>query len=302
MSNPTRIFYFVLTAFFWGCSYLAIGIAIRHTPPFFAAFLRSVVAMTLVAVYLLWRYKKIGLPKLWKQSMTSGLFVMGIAWIFLFWGEKFVTPAMAAILNSTVPIFATILLPFLVPDEKLSRNKVTGVLIGFGGVVLIFWPELSWTVSPELKGLLAVTMMALCYSIGVLWTRRIANRVSNATNLFYQCLGSAIILFLFSAIFELPHQPVPWSWPAMTAIFYLGTCSTAIAWLMFFRLMKDIGSVQATSVTYLIPIVAIVVDHFFWDKGLAWNQLCGALVILSAVFLINYKPGRFAKRSQAKMA
>ena len=289
MSNPTRILYFALSSLFWGCSYIAIGFTLRYLPPFFAAFLRSFIAMLLLAIYLLCRDKKITFPKVWKQSMTSGLFIMGIAWLFLFWGEKFITPAMAAILNSTVPIFTALFIPFMYKQEKLSLTKWAGIFVGFGGVVLIFGPEISLKISRQLQGLLSVTMMALCYAIGVLWSKRLTHKVGNAINLFYQCAGSTLFLFLISSITELPHQTLHWSWPAVIAIFYLGSCSTAVTWLLFFRLLKDMGSVRATSVTYLIPIVAIIADHFFWDKGLTWNQLGGAFVILSGVILIHQK-------------
>lgn len=292
MSNPRHILYFILMSLFWGGSFLAIAIAVQHFPPFFAAFIRSFIAMSAIAIYLFWKRGKIQRPKVWLQSFGSGLFIMGIAWIFLFWGEKYVSPALAAILNGTVPIFTTLLFPLLTPQDKLSWNKWAGVLMGFLGIVVIFAPEFSFGMSLHLKGLLAVLMMAVCYAIGTLWTRRLSNRVSNSTNLFYQCLGSATILLIASAIFELPYQSLHWSGKALLALTYLGLFSSALSLLLFFVLVKEIGSVQASAVTYCPPLVAILLDVIFLKKWITWNQAIGAVIILGAVFLIHKTPAR----------
>ncbi|OGQ06324.1 MAG: hypothetical protein A3F82_03575 [Deltaproteobacteria bacterium RIFCSPLOWO2_12_FULL_44_12] len=287
MSNPRHILYFILISLFWGGSFLAIRIAVEHFPPFFAAFIRSSIAMSVIGFYLLWKQKKIPKSKLWLQSFGSGLFMMGVAWIFLFWGEKYVSPAIAAILNGTVPIFTTLLLPLVTPQDKLTWNKWAGVLIGFLGIVVIFFPEISLGMSLHSQGLLAILMMSVCYAIGTLWTRRLSKRVNNSTNLFYQCFGSATVLLLSSAIFELPHETLQWSGKALLALTYLGLFSSAISLLLFFVLVKDIGSVQASAVTYCPPLVAIILDVIFLNKWITWNQAIGAVVILGAVFLIN---------------
>lgn len=295
MSNPIHILDFILISLFWGGSFLAIGVAVEHWPPFFAAFLRSAVGLLLMTAYLLWKHKKIPLPKIWAQSFISGFFTMGIAWIFLFWGQKYISPAMAAILNATVPIFVVLLSPLMTPLDKLVWNKGCGVLAGFTGVALIFAPEISRNDSPYLKGLLAILIMALFYAVGILWMRRIARRVGNAVNLFYQCLGSALVLIVASGIFELPRQTLVWSWPAAVSVLYLGSFSTAAALLLFFRLIREVGSVQASATTYCVPLIAVVLDVLFLGKWLKWNQGIGAGIILAAVFLANWKPKLWRK-------
>lgn len=288
MSNPIHILFFILITLFWGGSFLAIGISVERFPPFFAAFLRTFIGLIFVSVYLLLRRKE---PKsawhLRLQSMGSGLFIMGLAWVFLFWGEKYVSPALASILNGTVPIFTILLTPFITPQDKLSWNKWAGVFVGFAGVAVIFAPEISLGVTPHLQGLIALLMMSLCYGIGVLWTRRLSRQVDNATNLFYQSIGSALFLFLVSFVFELQHTTLHWSWSAIVSLVYLGVFSTAIAWLLFYRLVKELGSLQATAVTYCVPLVAIILDAVVLKKWIALHQAVGACIILAAVFLIN---------------
>lgn len=222
--------------------------------------------------------------------MGAGIFTMGIAWIFVFWGEKVIAPAPACVLNSAVPIFAVLLTPLMTPNDKLTRNKILGVFIGFMGVVFIFWPELIVGVTPELKGLAAILTMSLSYAIGVLWTRRIAHRTDNAVNIFYQCLGSAVILLFLMILFEPPNPFSQWSWSGFSAILYLGFFSTAIAWLLFFKLLKEVGTLQTMAVTYCMPLVAILLDFFILHKIMLPIQTLGTIIILCGVFLINKRP------------
>lgn len=287
MSNPIHILSFFLLALFWGGSFISIGIAVKQLPPFFAAFIRVFICFLLMLFYLLAKERKLERPKVWLESMGTGAFLMGIPWIFLFWGEKVVTPAMAAILNGTVPIFTTLFMPWITPKERPGLNKWLGVLVGFIGLGIIFGPEISFDLTRHLQGLIAILLMAICYAIGVLWTRRIAQKVRNSVNLFYQSFCGSLILLLSTALFELPHQSIAWSWPAFFALMYLGVFSTAIAWLLFFKLVKEVGSVQATAVTYCVPLIALILDFFFWDKWIALHQAVGACIILLGVFLIN---------------
>lgn len=287
MSNPLHIFFFTLIVLFWGGSFLAIGVAVQHLPPFYSAFLRILICLVSMTVYLLFKEKRIERPKVWLQSMGSGLFLMGFPWLFLFWGEKFVAPALAAIINGTVPIFTTLLMPLITPSDKWTWKKWIGILSGFGGILWIFTPEISGTFTPQLQGLLAIVMMAICYAIGVLWTRRIANRVRNSVNLFYQSLGGLLPTLAATLLFEIPHHPLIWNPHAYLAILYLGLFSTTIAWLFFFQLIKEVGSLQASATTYCIPLVAILLDIIYFGKWIEWNQGLGVVIILIGVFLIH---------------
>lgn len=287
MSNPIHILYFFLTALFWGGSFLAIKIAITHYPPFFSAFLRVLISTLFISFYLLIKNKKIERPKVWLQSMGSGLFAMGIPFLFLFWGEQFVNPAVGAIINSTVPIFTTLLLPLITPQDRWTWKKIIGVTIGFVGVLIIFAPEIKSGPNPALKGMLAITGMAVCYAISILWMRRISNCVRASVNIFYQSLGGTILLFLSTILFELPSQKIVWSLHGTLAVLYLGIMSTALAWLMFFRLVREMGSVQASAVSYMIPLVAIVLDILFLGQWIQSNQAIGVVIILLGIFLIQ---------------
>lgn len=288
MSNPIHTIAFLLITFFWGGSFLGIKIAVGALPPFYCAFLRVFTAFAIVLVYLLVKEKKIERPAVWLPAMVSGFFSMGISWVFLFWGETQIPSGLAAILNGTTPFFTAIFLPWILPQDKLTWKKMIGVALGFLGVLIIFAPEISLDFSNQLKGMIAILLMAACYGISVTMIRKISRRIRNLHSLFYQSLGGMLILLPATLFFEMPLQPDLFpAWKPYFAILYLGIFSTALAWLLFFKLVKECGSIQATATTYCIPLVAILLDVIWWKKWVEWHQAAGAAVILAAVFLIH---------------
>ncbi|MDO8643822.1 MAG: DMT family transporter [bacterium] len=283
-----HLFYFIMTALFWGGSFLAIRIAVQNFPPFFAAGLRVFIGLVCIGGYLLIKKKKIRRPHNWLAMMMAGVIWMGLAWIFLFWGEQYVAPALAAVLNSTVPIFTVLLTPLITPSDKPNLKKWIGVLLGCGGVAVIFYPELSKETTLYTYGLMALALMSLSYATGALLTRRLSHTDTGPLTAFYQCAGALILLVLASFLFE-RNLPIHWTNEGVLALLYLGIFSTAIAFIFFFKLIKERGSVEASAVTLCVPLVAIVLDAIFLRRFLPWNQTIGAIIILLSVGLIHWK-------------
>ncbi len=289
MKERLHIFYFSTLAIFWGGSFLAIHYVVDALPPTFGALLR--VATALVAVSTLMLFTKTAkIPLNIKlQAMGAGVLDMGASWIFLFYGEKFVSPALASIYNSSSTIFAALFAPLILAHTSLNRKNVLGVLIGFAGILAVFGPHISKEDISQVQGQLCIIGMAVCYGAGVTWLKRFSHSIRATSNLFYQGLGAFIVLAIYSSIFESPWRidfaSVPMS--AWWSVLYLGICSTFIAWLMFIRLIRDRGSVQATSVTYALPIVSIILDIIFLGRLVRLTDIVGTFIILAGVWLIQ---------------
>lgn len=282
--------FFLFTTLAWGGSFLGIHYAIQGFHPYFAAFLRVLTAFVVMAFILFGKggFRRFQHP-LWKKAMLIGVVNMGLAWAFLFWGEKYVSPAIAAIINGTVPLFVVLLSPLLTPNDRLTWGKVFGTAFGFAGVAVIFYPEVNFTgLTQNLKGLLSIVMMAVCYALSVLGNRRLSGKVPHDINLMYQCLAGSVFLLGISYATGEPLILPECDYKAVIAIFYMGIISTVIAMLMFFWMIQKVGSVQATAVTFLVPGVSIVLDMIVLNKWLAFNQAMGCLLILVALSLINF--------------
>lgn len=286
------LIYFLLASF-WGGSYTAIKFAVLQAPPFFSAMLRVGIAQICLVLFMLVGRTSIRLPKnmYWKIWLI-GLFPLGIPFAFLFWGERYISPGLAGILCATMPIWALILsLIFTRSSTNFSINKLLGLLIGLLGVCIIFWPMLNFKgYEKEIIGSIATLFMALSYAIGALLNQRVLGKqIPFFANIFHQNLSSFIFLLALSACFE--------SWPSKELLFsssqvwiasiYLGLFSTAIAWLIYFHLIREWGAIRAASVTYVAPILAILWDYVFFHNYPRTSEILGVMIILVGVILIQ---------------
>ena len=262
-------------------------------PPVFSAMMRVFISLVCLAIFFAWRGKTFFLrsPKVWRL-WVAGLFTQALPFAFLFFGEKFIAPALASILNSTVSLWALLLGTFLFRDfAQWTPMKVAGLLLGFAGIVLIFVPLLNQGENSVI-GIVSVLGMAISYAVGGLINQHVIFKkmtVTFETNLFQQNLSSVLILAAISLSLE--------SWPAvhsvlnlkvMLAFLYLGVIATAVAWMIYFYLIREWGAVRASSVMYIVPVLAILWDLLFLHLTPTRDELIGTLAILIGVTLIQW--------------
>lgn len=232
-------------------------------------------------------------PIAWRLWI-AGLFMQGIPFALLFYGEQSIEPAVASILNSTVGLWAFILNVLIFREMKeFKGTKIVGMLISLTGVLTIFWHHLTLGKSGMNLELLAILGMAISYGLGSILTQRVFSGKIGChfqANLWQQHLSSLAFLMILSISLE--------AWPDWNTIFdtktwlafvYLGLFSTALAWIIYFHLIRAWDAVKASSVTYIMPILAICWDYLFLHLIPGWNELTGAFLILCGVSLIQRK-------------
>ena len=288
--------YFALLATFWGGSFVAIKLAVGILPPFLAGTLRVLVSLGILTTLFRIQGRSLKVPRdLRLRVWIAGLFAQGIPFSLIFWGERSISPGLAGILNGTVPIWTFLLGAWLIPgQEPFSRRKLAGSVSALAGVVLIFWRALlADGPASEVLGTIAVIAMAVCYGIGTLMNRRIlaGGMVDFHANVYQQAVASVTYLAVCCLLFE--HGTVPTAPDATAllhaglAVLYLGTCSTALAFLMYFRLVREWGAVRAASVNYLLPAMSILISYLLTGDLPTGAQLTGASFILAGVLLIQ---------------
>jgi len=285
--------FFILLALLWSGSFINIKVVVDHLPPVFCAMMRIFISMTaLFILFNLTGKKMFALPTRAWPIWLAGIFAQALPFGLLFYGEKFIAPALASIINSTVSFWALLLGTIFFRDfSQWTPLKLIGLLLGFFGIVLIFLPFIHQGQS-SLIGVISVTGMAIAYAIGGLINQHmIFNKIEVPfeTNLFQQHLISVIVLFIYSMIFE--------PWPSLSSILdikvlssflYLGLMATAIAWVIYFYLLREWGAVRASSVMYIVPLLAICWDLIFLQLEPTRNELIGMLAILMGVILIQW--------------
>lgn len=285
--------WFLLLSAFWGASFVAIKFAINDFPPFFSAFLRVALSLIILRIIFIVFPKNLTVPFAVRKKMwLVGLFAQGIPFSFLFWGERFISPGLAGILNGTVPIWAFILSIIFIRGNEFSGSKIIGLLLGIVGVIVIFSPMLKFTgQSGELIGSLALLGMALSYAIGGLLNQQLFAHQKQYlhANIYHQHCSSVTFLLLISLLFEKwPHWQVVISSPTLwISVGYLAVFSTALAWLIYYWLIQEWGAVRASTATYVAPIMAIFWDFVFFHNTPNTTEVLGIITILLGVIFIQ---------------
>lgn len=284
---------FALLAAFWGGSFVAIKYVVGELPPVFGALLR--VALALAALTAVFKASGRSLrvpPETRRRMWLAGLFTQGLPFALLFWGETRVSPGLAGILNGTVPLW-TYLLGAAAGSEPFSRRKLPGLLLSFLGVAVVCRPMIGFGgTRGEILGACAVLLMAISYGLGTLLSRSLLSGrvpVDFRANLFHQHCAS--LVFLAAAASALGQWADPRLLLAsprlLVSALYLGLASTALAWIIYYHLIREWGAVRASAVTYLIPIFALLWDFLFFRNAPGPSEIFGASAILAGVVLLQ---------------
>lgn len=287
---------FLLLAILWSGSFIGIKITVEHLPPIFSAMLRVAMAQVCLTVIFLLRGQLLRCPLsvAWRLWLT-GIFSQGLPFALLFYGETHVAPGLAAILNSTVSIWALIFNVILFRDfSQLTASKLMGLILGLLGVMVIFWPMLHHQqYYSSLLGAVAIMGMAISYAVGALLNQHIIIRKVKppfSVMLWQQQWASVIFLLVISLCIEpVPHWSQLIDTQIVLAVLYLGLFSTALAWMIYYYLLREWDAVRASSVMYVVPLLTIVWDYLFFGFKPGITELFGVVTILLGVILIQFQ-------------
>lgn len=290
---------FLLLALLWSGSFINIKIVVATLPPVFCAMIRVLISLvSLSVIFAVMRKKVFVLNSSYWRLWAAGLLTQALPFALLFFGEKFVAPALASIINSTVSIWSLVLGTIIFRDvSQWTPIRIAGIALGFIGIILVFSPFLHGRES-SIIGIIAIMGMAISYAIGGLINQHVIFKtmpVTFETNLIQQHCSSVLFLVCTSLTLE--------SWPSLSSLLhinvlfafvYLGVVSTAIAWMIYFYLLKEWGAVRTASVMYIVPALAISWDLLFLHIIPTKNELIGMFAILAGVTLIQWarKPAR----------
>lgn len=255
--KPSEWAMLVLLSVFWGGSFFFVEIALRGFQPFAIVCLRVVLAaIILTGVVYLGGQRLPSSPGVWGAYLVMGALNNAIPFSLIVWGQTHVDSGVASILNATTPIFTVLLAHFLTADERLTFRKMLGVFLGFTGVYIMLQPELNNGFSWRGLGQIAVLGAALSYSFAGIFGKRFkkTSPVVNSAGML-TCSSAIMIPLAFgTGAFGL-SQPTPASIAAMLG---LATVSTAIAYLLYFRILASAGATNVMLVTFLIPVSALL--------------------------------------------
>jgi drug/metabolite transporter (DMT)-like permease len=272
---------FAAVSVIWGMPYLFIKIAVEEMSPSFVAWSRLALAAA-VLLPVAWRLGALrGLGERWRILALFAAVEMAIPWPLIGYGELHISSSFAAILIAAVPLFVALIALRFDHSERPTPTRLVGMLIGLAGVGALVGIDVGGRTA-ELLGAFAVLVAAFCYAIGPMIVKR---RLSDVDPLGPVAASLAIATLLVTpfAAADLPDS-VP-SADALAAIVVLGLICSAFAFLLFFRLIAEVGPSRATVITYVNPVVALALGVAILDESVTTGVVVGLLLILAGSWL-----------------
>ncbi len=284
-ANTLDLSLLVLLATIWGSSFFNIKIATYSYEPITLALVRVIFAsIPLLILCKLNGIKVEAFGKNWNWYALIGLFNIAIPFVLIAIGTAKINSYLAAILMSTTPLSGSILAHIFTKDEKLSFFKSLGVLIGFSGIVLLFFDKVIINNQNYIYALITI-LGSTFYCIGGLLTLKLRYK-KNENVTTSTTIWSVIFLLPFSIIFETPWNSSP-TLASTLALLYLGTIATGLAWLIRFRILTVNGLVFQTQVAYLIPIFGVFFGYFLMNEIITWRVLVSLVIILFGIYIFK---------------
>jgi drug/metabolite transporter (DMT)-like permease len=280
-------------ALLWGGSFFFNGVAVRELPSFTLVWLRVAVAAATLLVVL--RLAGQTMPKsgrVWAAFFGMGLLNNVVPFVLIVWGQHHIASGLASILNTTTPLFTVLVAHVLTADEKLTPWTLAGVVVGFIGAVFMIGPDALGGLGVSTTAELACLAAALVYAFAGIFGRRFKRMgVAPLATAAGQVCASTILLLPLMLIVDRPWTlsiPQPATWAAVLGV---GVLSTALAYVLYFRILAAAGATNLLLVTFLIPVSAILLGWLVLGEMLQSRQFGGmALIALGLAFIDGRLP------------
>ncbi|HXQ44871.1 MAG TPA: DMT family transporter [Acidimicrobiales bacterium] len=275
---------FLAMSVIWGTPYLLIRVAVRELSPATLVFARTLPAAVLL-VPLAWRRGQLRpLASRWRWVIAYTAAEIALPWLFLSRAEEHLTSSVAGLLVATVPLIAVVLYRWLSPDtERLTRRRLLGLFVGFAGVVALVGIDLHGT---DLVAVAEMAVPAVGYSLGPLI---ISRRLSDLPPLGVVSASVALTAVVYAPA-ALTHRPTHTSLEVLAAVAGLAFLCTALAFLLFFALIAEIGPARSTVITYVNPAVAVLLGVVLLGEHFTAGIAVGFPLILVGSFLATSSP------------
>jgi drug/metabolite transporter (DMT)-like permease len=293
-SAPSRqsfvVAQFLGMALIWGASFLFMKVALDGVSFTQVAWSREILgALTLGVIMILGRHRLPREPIVWLHFLVIGITNCVIPHLLFVWAEQSVSTGLAAIYNSVTPLATAVLAALVFRVERLARMQVVGVLVGVLGVIVIIGPWRLASLAGDFYGQLACIGAAVSYGIAIGYMRKfVSRRPISGTSVAFMTVGMAaavmIVLTPFIAI-----GPVTLTLPVVGSLVLLGALGTGLAYIWNIGVLRAWGPTSVSTVTYVIPVVAVILGVVILHETFSWNEPVGAVLVLVGILVTQQR-------------
>jgi drug/metabolite transporter (DMT)-like permease len=279
----------------WGCSFIFIELGLVFLSPFGVTFVRC--ALGAITLMIFAKARKVGLPKgksIWRKLWVVAMLLNVVPGVLFAFAQQYITSALAGIINATTPLMTLIFMLLIFREEKIKREQVYGLLIGALGVMTVMgvWKELG---DNQLIGVIALLIAVSCYGASYPYSTRnvIPLRLKPealATGQLLMATMTLLPLFIFDGFSSNNYET-----KSIIAMLCLGIFGSGFAYIWNFSVTAAAGSAIGSTVTYITPVVAVIVGWLYLNEEIAWHEPVGALVVIIGALLSQGRLNRWVK-------
>lgn len=276
----------VVLSVFWGASFFFVEVAVKTVTPLTLVACRVGIAAVILLVYAVMTRRPVPRnPGIWAGFFILGALNNALPFSLIAWGQSHIDSSLASILNATTPVFSVVLAHFLTTDERLTKNKMAGVILGWVGVTVLIGIEALGGLGVQTAGQAAVLCAALLYALAAIFGRRYKDLDPVVVAAGMLCASTILITpaaFMIETPFEIAFSSIPWK-----AVLALAVISTALAYIIYFKILSTAGVTNIVLVTFLIPVSAILLGILALGETPGWNAFAGMGLIFTGLLFID---------------
>lgn len=281
------IFCLAMVCFFWGTTWIASKEGVRYMPPLQMAGIRQLLGGLCYVSFFIARGEKWPGPKEWQSIIILSFLNFLIANGLSTWGVKYISAGLGAIIGAIFPLWLVVIGLFS-KKARIPRKAIIGLLLGFGGVCIIFYEHLQDFLIPDFRFGIFLSLLATWgWAFGTIYTKKYAASFNPYFSIGLQMMISGIALSAvsYNARNTIPITDIPWqSW---LSIAYLVVFGSVISFIAYLYALQNLSTEQASLYAYINPIVAVILGWLIFSESLTIFIAAGGLVTLAGVYLVN---------------
>ena len=279
----------------WGINWVAIKMSLEGLPPFISASFRFLLASIVLFLYVKGKRKRISLKvdkREFRFLAISAFLTYALDYGLIFWGEQYLSAGVTSIFFSTFALFTALFSNFVFKSETFDGYKYSGMLLGLVGILMVFYDQLLKTRFDLMVILasIAIVLSAAAAAASTVIIKKYLSRMNTVRLSFHQLWIGTVFLVLITGIAEhSSFHRVQLTPRVLLAMIYMGVIASAAAFLVYYKLLKQMSAVSLSFTIYIIPIVALLVDYLIYGEVLHMRSLVGMIIIFSGIWLSQGK-------------
>jgi drug/metabolite transporter (DMT)-like permease len=278
----------IFLAFLWGASYPLTKVGVDELPMLTYSLGRAAIGVLILWLVMHLKGQRLpGRDRVWFHLAAMGIIHIAIPFVLIAWGSLSIDSGLAALITSTAPLFTIILAHVWAANDRISQAKLLGVMVAFGGMFILLSPSFGGGLTASLSGVLAIVAASICFAIGNVYTHKYLRGLPSLVGPTGQMMVASAVLLPIALVLERPFQMALPGTAVLLAWIAAAVLSTALAFIVFYRLLEIANATYVGMVSYLIPIVGAVLGVLFLAEQLPASAYAGFAIILTGVLIAN---------------